>query len=346
MTESANGQTVLVTGASSYVASHIIYLLLEEGYNVRGTLRNMSREEHLRRVFADQVKENGQLEFVETDLTADDGWNEAAQGCDYVLHLATPVITIPPEDENELIRPAVDGTLRVLRAAAANGVRRTVMTSTTEAMTEGHDRYDRVFDEDDWSNIEGEMHPYSKSKVLAERAAWDFANDPERAGQMEISVICPGMALGPLLDGTHVASAVDIIRQVMTGAYPAWARISFSVVDVRDVATAHLMAMTDARPAGRRYICGGEFRWLVEIARTLNEQFADQGHKIPTRQMPNIVLRALALFDAQAKLVVPLLDAERRVSSDRIKNELGWQSRPAEESIRAVGASLIEHGLV
>jgi len=200
MAQNDPADPVLVTGASGFIAMHCIIQLLERGHRVRGTLRSMGREPAVRETLAGHVEANGRLEFVQADLLRDDGWIEAAGGCEAVLHLASPFPGEEPKDEAELVRPAVDGTLRVLRAATAAGVRRVVLTSSIAAIAFGHAPADRTFTEEDWTDLEGKVRAYERSKTLAEQAAWDFCRAAENRGRIELAVINPGLVMGPLLD--------------------------------------------------------------------------------------------------------------------------------------------------
>jgi len=349
MTTMTNHQTVLVTGASGFVATHCILQLLQQGFKVHGTLRTMAREAQLRRAFAQAGGESNRLQFFEADLMKDEGWDMAVRGCDYVLHIASPVPTPgepAPEDEGEMIVPARDGTLRVLRAAAANGVKRTVMTSSTDAISKGHANHDRVFDESDWSNLNADIGAYARSKVLAEQAAWDFVKTDPSGQKMELSVILPVLVLGPLLDASDMSPSIGLVRMIMSGDFPAWARLHWELVDVRDLATAHLSAMNHPNAAGKRYCCFADGIWMPEIAEVLKRQFGNQGYKISTRQMPAILMRLLALFNTDAKQALDRLNRETHFSNNRIKTELHWQPRMAEEMIVDTGASLMEHGIV
>lgn len=346
MTNTLSTATVLVTGASGFIAMHCVVQLLEQGYRVRGTLRSLAREPHLRQVFARQVAAADRLEFVAADLLEDAGWDEAVAGCDYVLHVASPFPIELPQDESDLIVPARQGTLRVLRAAAGSGVKRVVLTSSVAAILEGHDDYDKTFDESDWSNLDGPIGAYAKSKTLAEQAAWAFIDGPENSGQMELAVINPGFVLGPLLDGSHFGTSAETIRKYLAGEYPGTSRSSFTLVDVRDVAAAHIAAMTSPLAAGKRYCCVAEVCWLQEIAQILDRHFRERGYKVPTRQFPDFVVRLVALFDKPARQLLGNLGVQYRISNARIVRELDWQPRSAEEMVVAMGESLIEHGSV
>ena len=342
----ASKPTVLVTGASGFIAMHCVLQLLEQGYRVRGTLRSLSHEDHLREVFSQKVSIDDRLEFVETDLTKDEGWERATDQCDFILHVASPFPAVAPEDENDLIIPAREGTLRVLRAALASGVKRVVLTSSVAAIWEGHNNYDKIYDESDWSNLEGKIDAYPKSKTVAELAAWDIIKNQDSEIPMELSVINPGFVFGPLMDDTHYGTTPDIIRKMMRGAYPGCARFMLAIVDVRDVATAHLMAMTTPAASGNRYICAVESIWFTEVAQILQRNFAYRGYKISTRQIPDFLTRLFAYVDKSARSIQNYLGREIKFSNQHIIQDLNWKPRSAEEAIVAMADSLIQHGIV
>jgi dihydroflavonol-4-reductase len=251
-----------------------------------------------------------------------------------------------PKHEDDVIIPARDGTLRVLRAAAASGVKRVVLTSSIAAITEGHGKTDKVFDEYDWSNLEGKITPYPKSKTIAEKAAWDFINRQDSTNPMELAVINPSFVMGPLLDGKHFGTSAETIRKIMAGEYPGTARITFNIVDVRDVAAAHVIAMTSPQAAGKRFLCATDTLWFREICQILHQQFASRGYKTSTLQMPDIFVRVFAIFDKSARGILDDLGREIKISNQRIIQELNWQPRSAEEAIVAMAESLIHHGIV
>jgi dihydroflavonol-4-reductase len=326
---------VLVTGATGFIAGHCVEELLAHGYAVRGTVRNLKTADvaHLRAI-ADRT--GGSLEFVEARLDADEGWAEAVDGCAYVWHLASPNPPEAPRHEDEVIRPAVDGTLRVLRAAAAAGtVRRVVLTSSIDAVRFGPERSDRTRTEADWSTVDGAA-PYPKSKVCAERAAWAFA----REHGLELVTVNPGLVLGPLLRAERTTS-VEVVRLLLTRGMPAVPRLGFAVVDVRDVAAAHRLAMEVPEAAGNRYICAGEHMWLGEIA----ELLADRYGRVPTRRLPYPLMWLAARFDRTLRLALPYVGVPALVSADKAKRELGWSTRPARRSIVDTAESLIGFGL-
>ncbi|MCW2914256.1 MAG: cinnamoyl-CoA reductase [Actinomycetia bacterium] len=331
---------VLVTGATGFIAGHCINELLRHGYAVRGTVRNLKTADiaHLQAI---AQHTGGSLEFVEASLDADAGWTQAVDGCSDVWHLASPVPANVPKDENELIRPAVDGTLRVLRAAAAGGtVRRVVMTSSTDAIVYGHRQADQVRTEADWSNVE-QADPYPKSKVYAEKAAWEFVADQP----LELVTISPGLVLGPLLRQEQKTS-MEVVRMLLAHQVPAVPRLSFAVVDVRDVATAHRLAMETPKAAGNRYICADESMWMGDIAAVLRAEFGPRGYRLPTRTLPYWLMWISARFDKTIRMALSNYGVPVLVSADKAKQELGWTPRPAKESIMAAGESLIQYGIV
>lgn len=338
---------VLVTGASGFIGLHCVLQLLQQGYRVRGTVRSRGRANEVREAMETNLGTalGDRLEVVEADLTEDEGWAEAARGCTYVLHVASPFPNRVPEHEDELIKPAMEGTLRVLKAASEAGVRRVVLTSSLAAISGGHPfDNDRVYDEDDWSIVD-RCPPYPKSKTLAERAAWDFVAGLDGEAPMELSVINPGAVLGPVLN-RHYSTSGEIVRKLLAKELPGTAKIGFAWVDVRDVASAHLAAMTAPGAAGQRFCCAIEFSWIDEVARILAERFGPEGWKVPTRKMPNFMVRIVSMFDPTVKTVVADLGRMRNVSSDRIRSVLGWQPHSLEEMAVSMGETMIAQGIV
>jgi dihydroflavonol-4-reductase len=313
-------ERVLVTGASGFIARHVVTELQQHGYTVRGTAR----------------KPVDGLDVVPADLTRDDGWAAAVDGCDHVVHTASPLPVKQPKSADELVRPAVDGTLRVLRAAAEAGVRRVVLTSSIAAVKDGHP--DGVLcTEADWSDVD-RSSAYSRSKTLAERAAWDFA----RESGLELVAINPGLVLGPL-HSPVVGTSTQVVHRLLTRDVPAVPKLGFAVVDVRDVATAHRLAMETPAAAGNRYIVAGDHLWMRDIAAILAKEFNPKGYRVPTSPLPTLLLRAIALFDRSIPL--DMVGLRELVSADKARRELGWTMRPARESILDTAYSLIELGL-
>ncbi len=333
---------VLVTGAGGFVGLHTVLALLRDGYRVRGTVRSERREAPLREALAAHTEHADRFEVAVADLGSDAGWDEATRGCRYVQHIASPIPAEIPRHEDELIVPAREGALRVLRAAADAGVERVVMTSSLAAVVYGHARDgSKTFDESDWSVVEG-LNPYEKSKTLAERAAWDFA----RERGLEFAVINPGLILGPLLSADTPPTSSEAVRKFMAKEFPGIPRLGYACVDVRDVAAAHVAAMTAPSAANERFLCAGEHTWMEEIVEILNRHFAERGYRAATRKLPNFVIRGVALFDKTTRLVLPELGNRQDIDSSKIRERLGWKPRGIEEMVVEMGESLIRYGLV
>lgn len=335
---------VLVTGATGFVAGHIVVELLEHGYAVRGTVRDLGGTGRRAHLVEHAARVGGDLEFVAADLDHDAGWAEAVAGCTQVLHVASPFPATPPADDNELIRTAVDGTLRVLRAAAAApGVRRVVLTSSIAAIAHGH-RDDAVRTEADWTVVE-RSPAYQRSKTLAERAAWEFAGSLPAARGLELVVVNPGMVLGPVLS-PETSTSHEPVRRLLAGAAPGVPRVGWSVVDVRDLAVAHRLAMETAQAAGNRYICAGDHVWMRDMAQILAEAYGPRGFRVATRALPDSLVRLVSLFDRGLRLTVPSLGRIERVSTARARRDLGWTMRPVGETMRDTAESLLHEGVV
>jgi nucleoside-diphosphate-sugar epimerase len=346
MTANESRPLVLVTGATGYIAGHCIRELLEQKYRVRGTVRSLAatqKTEHLRRM---ATALGGSVDLVEADLTSDRGWKDAVAGCTYVQHVASPFPAAVPKDEMALIRPAVDGALRVLNACAASGtVKRVVMTSSVAAVAFGHtDGHGTVRTEADWSKVEN-CEPYQKSKTLAERAAWDFVNGLPSDRRFELAVINPGFVLGPLLNDDQGTSG-ELIRKLMVREMPACPEIGFAPVDVRDVALAHRLAMERPEAPGNRYICAGEHIWVQDMAKILAAEFNPRGYRVPTGRLPYWLMWIIARFDKAVHLALGYVGRRELVSSAKAQRELGWRMRPVKETIVETARTMIEQGIV
>jgi dihydroflavonol-4-reductase len=338
--------TVLVTGGSGFVGVHVVLQLLAAGHVVRTTVRRPDRQADVLAM----LREGGaaspeSLSFFTADLTREDGWREAVAGCDYVLHVASPLSTSVPDDENEMIIPARDGTLRVLRAAREAGVRRVVITSSLAAIGYGHQPREKPFDETDWTNLDGaDVQPYVKSKTLAERAAWDFVT--REGGRLELSVINPAAIFGPVL-GPDFSGSIEVVKSLLAGAMPAVPRVYFGVVDVRDVADLHLRAMTAPEAKGERFIAvAGETMSILDIARVLRRELGPMARRVPRLQAPDWLVRLAANPIPLLRGVVPMLGKVTHSTSDKARSLLGWQARSNDEAILATAESLIRLGLV
>ncbi|MCC9069972.1 NAD-dependent epimerase/dehydratase family protein [Arthrobacter cryoconiti] len=338
---------VLVTGGSGFIAGHIIQQLLEQGHTVRATVRSLKKESAVRAVLHDAGVTNGDaLTFVEADLVDDSGWAEAAAGVDYVLHVASPIHTGKIKDENDVIAPARDGALRVLRAARDAGVRRVVLTSAFHAVGFGHGRIDHEFTEADWTPLHGKgVDAYGRSKVLAERAAWDFV--ASEGNGIELTTILPVAVMGPVM-GRDISGANHIIQRSLNGQMPGYPNMYVPIVDVRDVAAAHIAAMTANRAAGERILVatGEPAIAMKEIGAILKHDLGAKASKVPTRGIPDLVVRVSAVFLDEFKPVAADLGYIKRVSSQKARDILGVTPRPAREAIRAAGQSMIAGDLV
>ena len=336
-----SGELVLVTGGSGFIAMHCTLKLLAAGYRVRNTVRSLAREPEVRATLKAAGADAGdRLAFCAADLTADAGWAEAAAGCDHVLHVASPFPVNVPKHEDDLIVPAREGALRLLRAARGANVKRVVLTSSFAAIGYGHPPIDRAFTEHDWSRPEGEgVSAYAKSKTLAERAAWDFM--AREGGDMELAVVNPVGVFGPAL-GADISTSIEIVRRMMDGALPALPKIAFGVVDVRDVADLHLAAMTHPEAAGERFLAvAGDFVSIRDIALMLKRRLGDSARRVPTGELPDWLLRVLALFDKSVGQIVPELGKRKNATADKARRLLGWSPRSAEDAVVATAESLV-----
>jgi nucleoside-diphosphate-sugar epimerase len=337
---------VLVTGASGYIASHCVKDLLEQGYSVRGTVRSLKDQRKVAHLHALTGRGGARLDLVEADLTRDAGWREAVRGCTYVLHVASPFPASVPEDENEIIQPAVEGTRRVLEASAGAGtVRRVVLTSSVAAVAFGHDPDpDKVYTEADWSNA-ARCEPYQKSKTLAERAAWDFVAALPEGKRFELAVINPGFVAGPVL-GQICGTSGEVVRRLLVRGLPACPEIGWAIVDVRDVARAHRLAMETPAAAGNRYIVAGDHVWMRECAQTLAEVFAPLGYKVPTGRLPYWLMWVVGRFDKTVRMALGYVGLRQQVSHEKARRDLGWTPRPVRDTLVDMARSLIEQGIV
>ncbi|HEX3397485.1 MAG TPA: aldehyde reductase [Steroidobacteraceae bacterium] len=333
---------VLVTGGSGFIASHTILQLLNAGYQVQTTVRDLKRESEVRAMLTQGRAEHGErLAFFAADLQSDAGWTQAVAGCDYVLHVASPFPAYVPKHEDELIVPAREGALRVLRAARDARVKRVVLTSSFAAIGYGHAPQSTPFNETNWSNTTGnDVTAYVKSKTIAEREAWNFI--AREGGDLELSVINPVAVFGPVL-GPDYSTSVLLIERLMSGTVPGSPAISFGVVDVRDVADLHIRAMTLAAAKGERFLAtAGDFMLIRDIAIVLKERLGEAGRKVPTRQLPNWLVRLAALKDPAVRQILPELGKLKNGTNEKAKRLLAWAPRPSEEAIIATAQSLLD----
>lgn len=339
---------VLVTGGSGFIGSHIVLQLLHAGHEVRTTVRNLKREPEVRAMLKQgglDAQAGKRLSFAAADLEKDAGWAEAAAGRDYVLHVASPLPPNAPKDENELIVPARDGTLRVLHAARDAGVKRIVVTSSFAAIGYGHPTQDAPFTERDWTNLQGtDVAPYPKSKAVAERAAWDFM--AREGGELELSVVNPVAVFGPVL-GPDYSSSILLVQKMMDGALPGCPKLWFGAVDVRDVADLHLRAMTHPAASGERFLAiSGDALRMVEMAAILKERMGVAARRVPSRELPNWVVRLASLRDPAVKLILPELGKRKNATGEKARRLLGWSPRSREDAIMATAESLVRLGLL
>ncbi len=332
-------ETVLVTGGTGYVGGWTIVELLRRGYAVRTTVRSAPKEASVRAAVATEIDPGDRLTFAIADLTSDDGWDSAVAGCACVLHVASP---LGGDGASNLVGPARDGALRVLRAAVGAGVKRVVLTSSVAAAAPRFSGPESFNDESVWTDPnDPTVNEYRRSKVLAERAAWDFMADKKT----QLVTILPGAIIGPVLTLEGLGS-VQLVSRLLTGKVPGVPRLGFDIVDVRDVALAHILAMTSDAAAGERFIVAGDFLWMSQIAEILRASLGARAAKVPTRKAPDFVLRLVALFDPSVRSVTPSLGKKHTFDSSKAQKMLGFKLRPAKDTVVACAESLIAKGMV
>jgi len=346
-----SGERVLVTGGTGFIGSHAIVQLLEAGYRVRTTVRNLSRADDVRALAAAGAASSGlkipteTIEVVAADLLRDEGWADAVADCTYVLHVASPFPLSQPKDENELIIPAREGALRALRASRDAGVKRVVLTSSFAAVGYSPKTHDGDYTEDDWTDpATPGISAYVKSKTLAERAAWDFVN---REGDgLELAVVNPVGVFGPAW-GPDLSTSVELMRVMLTGGVPVIPPISTSIVDVRDVASLHLLAMTHPAAAGERFLAvAGPPMTFAELAELLRAHLGPLGAKLPTRTISAALVRFLAVFIPRLRELVPQLGQAKGASHAKATDILGWKPISVEDAVTASADSLVALGLI
>jgi dihydroflavonol-4-reductase len=339
------GGTVLVTGGTGFLGGWCGVELVRRGYVVRTTIRDLRRADEVRASFAAAGVEAGdRLSIVAADLNADDGWEDAVAGCDYVLHVASPFPPAQPKDPDELIVPARDGALRVLRASLDAGVRRVVMTSSVAAVRHGRaPSSDAPYDETDWTDPDDlRRTPYVRSKTIAERAAWDHVR--ARGAESKLAIVNPGAIIGPVLSDDRSYS-LQVIERLLNGI-PAIPRLGFVFVDVRDVADLHIRAMTAPDAGGERFLSVDRFLWMKDVGRILRERLGPAAAKVPTRVAPDLLIRAMGIFDPSVRAIVGDLGQSTTYTAEKAKTTLGWEPRAIEDSIADTAHSLLERGLV
>jgi nucleoside-diphosphate-sugar epimerase len=338
--------TVLVTGGSGFLGGWCVAELLHRGHTVRTTLRDLTREAELRarvrKLSTDSPAEaDERLSVIAADLRDDTGWGDAVAGCEYVLHVASPFPLVQPKDPDELIVPAREGTLRVLRAALNAGASRIVVTSSVAAVGGSAKASTRRLDESDWTDLDDPtLTPYARSKTIAERAAWDLVE--EMGATERLAVVNPGAILGPV-GSAERSPSLEVVQRLLNGM-PGAPRIGFNLVDVRDVADLQIRAMSDAGAAGKRFVAVRSFEWMADVAKILREQLGDDAAKVPKRSIPDLLVRAMGLFDPGVRSVTSQLGRKQEYSSTRAEELLGWAPRPIEETIAACARSMIGRG--
>ena len=329
------------------MGSQAILQLLAKGHEVRTTVRSLKREGDVRAMLKEggYAGPAGRLRFFVTDLENDAGWPQAISGCEYVLHVASPFPQLIPKNEDELIRPARDGALRVLRAAKDARVKRVVLTSSFAAVGYGHVDQPEPFDETAWTNLANpKLLAYTKSKTVAERAAWDFITT--KGNGLELAVVNPTVIFGPLL-GPDFSTSVILVKRLMEGAIPGAPKLCFGAVDVRDVVDLHIRAMTDPAASGQRFIAvAGDFIMARDVANILRARMGPAGKRVPSRELPNWLLRMSAAFDPEVRIVLPELGHSKNASSAKAQRLLGWAPRPPGDAIVATAESLVRLGLL
>jgi dihydroflavonol-4-reductase len=336
---------VVVTGGSGYIASFCIAELLGDRWRVRATLRNLARADEVRSSIG-KISSNAEtIEFASADLNSDAGWAEALAGADYVLHIASPVVSLNPKSDEDIIRPARDGAVRVLKAARGAGVKRVVMTSSIAAIAYGRTMRAEPFTERHWTDATNpkDTTAYERSKTIAERAAWTFQKTD--GGALELVTVNPALVLGPVL-GADFSPSLEAIRKLLDRSVPALPNMGFSIVDVRDVARLHVLAMTAPGVNGERFIASAGFYWIKDIARMLKREMGEEARDVPSISIPDFVVRLFAIFDPTLRGRLFELGKQRLVSSDKARQMLGWSTRPVRDTIVDAARSLKSQGLV
>jgi dihydroflavonol-4-reductase len=336
-----DGKTVLVTGGTGYLAGWCIAELIKRGYRVRTTVRNPAREHEVHAAVDSEVDSHHNLTVHHADLLSDDHWDHVIEGCDYVLHVASPLPVSQPKDPDELIVPAREGTERVVSRALDAGVERVVLTSSVAAIRGGNEG--RALDETIWTDLSSpDLTPYVQSKTIAEQTAWGLA--AERDARDRVAAVNPTVIIGPVLSDDTSAS-LEVIQRLLKGM-PAMPRLGFGLVDVRDVADLEIRAMTSPEAGGERFVANAKWLWMSEIAAVLRERLGPRASKVPTRVAPDFVVRAMALFDGGIRSFKSSLGKRTDYQTTKAKDELGWSSRPIEDTIAEAAESLIDRGVV
>lgn len=334
---------LLVTGSSGFIGSHCIIDLLNHGYQVKGTVRDLNRVGPLLSILKENSKYTKNLEFAEAELTDPLCWEKAMQGCSGVIHIASPVPVIQPKDPDEVIRPAREGTINVLTAAKKMNIKRVIQTSSVAAVWGKPGEGSRIYSESDWTDTnDPKQSPYNLSKTFAEQAAWELIKEQ---GGPELVVINPSIVLGPALEKDY-GSSLELIFKILKGQFPLVPKLGFEVVDVRDVAVLHRLAFESSESSGRRFLCSSGFRWIKEMSIYLRENFPDYRKKISVRDMPNFLLKIVSFFDGSVTQFLPDIELKKEMDVSPARDLLGWKPRSPEEAIHSGARSLIDIGIV
>jgi len=321
---------VLLTGVSGFVGQHCAVELLKNGYIVRGSIRNISKEKEVREGIAKVIDAKNNLEFCQLDLLSDKGWDNAMEGCDYLLHVASPFVIAEPKDENEMIKPAVEGTLRALNAAKKAGVKKVVLTSSTVAMA--GDKKKNHLTQESWTNSKTDkVSAYMKSKTLAEKAAWDFYKNQDTSSKMELTVVNPGPIYGPTLTGNLSGASMSMIRDIITGKVPMLPNANYVMSDVRDIAQIHVQAIENDQSNGHRFIVTSEQPYsFLGVASILKEN----GYKKANpKKAPSFMVKFLSIFSSEMKGMLPFVDSTVSADISQTKKTFNWQPIPFEKTI-------------
>ena len=334
-------ETVLVTGGTGFIGLHCLQQLLDKGYKVRTTIRSESRKQEVLEAMKKHSSNCENLEFYIADLLKDDGWKEAVEGSKYVLHVASPFFLGEPENEDVFIKPAVEGTLRVLKACADADVQKVVLTSSFAAVGYGHPREKEVYTEEDWSSVDGEISAYAKSKTLAEKAAWEFVENLEESKKFDLTVINPVAVTGPMLT-SDIGSSNDFLLKLISGSMPACPKIHMGYIDVRDVAKAHIFSMTEEKTNGERIIVSEKEMFFSEVGKTLNEAGFK---KSPTKELPNFLVKIMSFFVGELKTLLSALDRRGDIDKTKAERFFNWEYISTEQSVTETAQQLQEMGL-
>ena len=334
-------ETVLVTGGTGFIGLHCLQQLLDKGYKVKTTIRSESRKQEVLEAMKKHSSNCENLEFYIADLLKDDGWKEAVEGSKYVLHVASPFFLGEPENEDVFIKPAVEGTLRVLKACADADVQKVVLTSSFAAVGYGHPREKEVYTEEDWSSVDGEISAYAKSKTLAEKAAWEFVENLEESKKFDLTVINPVAVTGPMLT-SDIGSSNDFLLKLISGSMPACPKIHMGYIDVRDVAKAHIFSMTEEKTNGERIIVSENEMFFAEVGKTLNEAGFK---KSPTKELPNFLVKIMSFFVGELKTLLSALDRKGDIDKTKAERFFNWEYISTEQSVTETAQQLQEMGL-